>query len=74
MLGVRVDEVIITDELGGAAFRKPNEAAFRLMQERLKQSYEKMVYIGDNTKKDFIAPEKRGMKWIWFNNPDGIHR
>lgn len=69
-----VDEIIVTDELGGVVFRKPNEAAFRLMQERLRQSYEKMVYIGDNTKKDFIAPEKLGMKWIWFNNPEGLYK
>lgn len=69
-----VDEIIVTDELGGVAFRKPNAAAFRLMQERIKQPYEKMIYIGDNTKKDFLAPQKLGMKWIWFNNPDGIHR
>lgn len=26
-----VDEIIVTDELDGVTFRKPNEAAFRLM-------------------------------------------
>lgn len=68
-----VDEVIVTDELGGVEFRKPNEAAFRLMQERMAVSFEKMIYVGDNMKKDFIAPERLGIKWIWFNNPEGVY-
>ena len=56
-LRIHVDEIIVTDELGGVKFRKPNEAAFRLMQRRMSVPFEKMVYIGDNMKKDFIAPE-----------------
>ena len=68
-----VDEIIVTDELGGVAFRKPNEAAFRLMQERLAVPFENMVYIGDNRKKDFIAPDSLGMRTIWFQNVDGIY-
>ena len=46
---------IITDELGGAEFRKPNETAFRQMAEALAAPFERMVYIGDNLKKDFMA-------------------
>lgn len=72
-LGIQVDEIIITDELGGVEFRKPNPAAFRLMQERLTVPFERMVYVGDNTQKDFIAPENLGMRTIWFRNPDGIY-
>ena len=68
-----VDEIIVTDELGGVEFRKPNEAAFRLMQERMAVSFEKMVYVGDNMKKDFIAPERLGMQTIHFSNPDGLY-
>lgn len=66
-------KIIVTDELGGIAFRKPNETAFRMMQEALGVPYEKMVYIGDNTKKDFIAPQKLGMQTIYFYNPDGLY-
>ncbi len=66
-------KVIITDELGGIEFRKPNEAAFRLMQEKMHVPFEKMAYVGDNIKKDFIAPEKLGMKCIYFKNPDGLY-
>lgn len=72
-LGLTADEIIITDELGGIEYRKPNEAAFVLMQQRMDVPFEKMVYIGDNPNKDFIAPEKLGMKTIYFKNSDGIY-
>lgn len=68
-----VDDIIITDALGGVEFRKPNEAAFRLMQEKWQLPFKKMIYIGDNPKKDFIAPEKLGMESLYFCNPDGLY-
>lgn len=67
------DHIIVTDELGGVEFRKPNQAAFRLMQQALGVPFSQMVYIGDNPKKDFIAPEALGMQAIWFANPDGLY-
>ncbi|WP_176407314.1 HAD-IA family hydrolase [Fibrobacter sp. UWB4] len=68
-----VDEFIITDELGGAQFRKPCDIAFRIMQKRLNVPFEQMVYVGDNPKKDFIAPRELGMKSICFMNGDGLY-
>lgn len=68
-----VDKIIITDELGGPEYRKPNPRAFELMKEWLGVPYDKMVYIGDNIQKDFIAPEKLGIQSIWFKNPDGLY-
>lgn len=73
-LDLAVDEVIVTDELGGIDFRKPCLVAYQKMQQMLGVPFEKMVYIGDNAKKDFIAPEKLGMKWIWFKNSDGLYK
>lgn len=67
------DYMIVTDELGGTDFRKPNPASFELMSERLGTAYGKMCYIGDNIRKDFIAPESLGMRCIWFQNADGIY-
>lgn len=67
------DMIIVTDELGGSIYRKPNEAAFRLMQQVLDVPFEKMVYIGDNKSKDFIAPKKLGMQAIYFKNEDGLY-
>ena len=72
-LGLDVDEIIVTDELGGIEFRKPNIAAFLLMQEKMKVPYDTMVYIGDNIQKDFIAPKKLGMQTIWYKNKYGIY-
>ena len=74
-LGLRelFDEIIITDELGGAMYRKPCDRAFCLMRERLDVPYTEMIYIGDNPAKDFIAPEKLGMKTLYFKNPDGLY-
>ena len=68
-----VDEIIVTDEFGGPEFRKPNSKAFQVMREKLDVSYDEMCYVGDNTKKDFIAPEQLGMRSIWFKNSDGLY-
>lgn len=67
------DEIIITDELGGIQYRKPNPEAFKKMGEVLDASYKEMIYIGDNANKDFMAPQKMGMKCVWFKNQDGIY-
>lgn len=29
-----IDDIIVTDELGGIQFRKPNDISFRIMQNR----------------------------------------
>lgn len=67
------DCMIVTDELGGADFRKPNPTAFKQMAGKLEVAYEQMCYIGDNIRKDFIAPENLGMQCIWFRNEDGLY-
>lgn len=67
-----VNNIIITDELGGIDFRKPNELAFRLMKAKFNVTFQEMVYIGDNQRKDFIAPLKLGMKAWWLRNEDGL--
>lgn len=72
-LGLKVDKAIITDELGGIEYRKPNKTAYCLMKEYLCVEFERMVYVGDNICKDFIAPENLGMKTIWFKNKDGLY-
>ncbi len=68
-----MDAIIVTDELGGESFRKPNPAAFEMMREKLSVRFEDMVYIGDNPKKDFDAPKKLGMQWLWFKNQEGLY-
>ena len=68
-----VDEIIITDELGGEAFRKPDDIAFRMMQRKLNVPFSAMVYVGDNMSKDFTAPRQLGMQYLWLCNPDGLY-
>ena len=72
-LGLDVDDVIITDELGGIQFRKPCDIAFRILQTRWRLPASEMVYVADNPAKDFQAPRQLGMKCVWFRNKDGMY-
>lgn len=67
------DYMIVTDELGSIEYRKPNELAYKMMARKFGAEYSEMCYVGDNMKKDFIAPMKLGMRSIWFRNPDGLY-
>lgn len=73
-LSKMVDDVIITDELGGVQFRKPCDISFRIMLTRWRMNPEDVVYIGDNIEKDFQAPQQLGMKSIYFNNCNGLYK
>ena len=68
-----IDYTIVTDELGGIEYRKPNPKAFELMQQNLNIPFNKMAYVGDNKSKDFIAPSSLGIKSIRFQNRDGLY-
>lgn len=68
-----IDDIIITDELGGVQFRKPNDISFRIMQTRWGVPFENIAYIGDNSDKDFIAPGILGMRSVYFDNKDSIY-
>lgn len=57
-----VDEVIITDELGGDC-RKPNPKAFEIMAEHFGVTLDQMAYVGDNPQKDFVIG-KHGVKTV----------
>ncbi len=68
-----VDDIIITDELGGIQFRKPCDIAFRIMLTRWRMNPADVMYVGNNVAKDFQAPQQLGMKYVWFKNPDGLY-
>lgn len=72
-LGLDVDDVIITDELGGIQFRKPCDIAFRIMATRWRLNPADVVYVGDNPAKDFQALQQLGMRSLWFKNADGLY-
>ena len=68
-----VDDIIVTDELGGVQFRKPCDIAFRILQNRWRLPASHIVYVGDNPAKDLQAPKQLGMKCIYFKNMDGLY-
>ena len=68
-----VDDIVITDELGGVQFRKPCDIAFRIMITRWRMNPADVIYVGDNPVKDFQAPKQLGMKWILYKNADGLY-
>lgn len=68
-----IEDIIITDELGGIQFRKPCDIAFCIMQNRWRLPYEQIVYVGDNLNKDFQACRQLGMRWKYFRNDDGLY-
>ena len=72
-LGLKADRIIITDELGGIGYHKPNPTAFQMMQRFFDVPFHRMMYVGDNQQKDFAAPDQPGMKSVWFRNPDEIY-
>lgn len=72
-IGPLMDEIIVTDELGGIEYRRPNDAAFRLMADKMCVDFKHICYIGDNVQKDFISPQKLGMRCIWVRNKEGLY-
>lgn len=50
-----VNSIIVTDELGGIEYRKPNPTAFKKMCKTLCIQPKEMIYVGDNPKKDFAV-------------------
>ena len=67
-----IDKIIYTDEFG-REYWKPNPLAFESMKEFFDVDYDEMIYIGDNIKKDFIAPNFLGMKSILLKNNNGVY-
>jgi putative hydrolase of the HAD superfamily len=69
----RVDEIILTDDLG-REFWKPHPRAFELMAEKLSARAEDCTYLADNPAKDFVAPRALGWRTIQIRRPEGIYR
>lgn len=69
-----VEDVIITDELGGTQFRKPCDIAFRIMITKWRMNPADVMYVGDNAEKDFQSPQQLGMRSVWFRNEDGLYQ
>jgi putative hydrolase of the HAD superfamily len=64
--------IVYTEQLG-REFWKPSPVGFIKIIETLKTRPENMVYIADNEKKDFIAPNKLGFLTVQLIRSARIH-
>jgi len=64
--------IIYTEQLG-REFWKPSPAGFEKIMAALKTRPENMVYVADDEKKDFIAPNKLGFLTVRVIRRAGIH-
>ena len=68
---VSPEDIVISEEFGS---EKPAEANYRHFMLRYPECH-KFVYVGDNPKKDFIAPNRLGWKTICLlDNGQNIHK
>lgn len=63
-----VDKIIITDELGGSEYRKPNPKAFEIMCDEFRIQPNEMVYVGDNPNKDFAVKKILPITTVWLTS------
>lgn len=64
--------IVYTEELGREHW-KPSPAGFEKIMQTLNVRPDNVVYVADNEKKDFIAPNKLGFSTIQLTRPARIH-
>lgn len=67
------EEIIYTEKLG-REYWKPSPRGFEKLLEKFDISPGQAAYIADNEKKDFIAPNRLGMKTIKMLRKNRIHK
>jgi putative hydrolase of the HAD superfamily len=65
-----MEKIIYTDEFG-PDFWKPSPFAYQELMRLFNVQPELCIYIADNPKKDFIAPNQLGWKTVQVKRPDG---
>ncbi len=65
--------ILYTEELG-REFWKPSPRGFERLLELLEARPEQAVYVGDNEIKDFIAPNRLGLRTVQLCRPAGLYR
>ena len=66
-------EIILYTEKLGRECWKPSPVGFEKITQSLNEVPARMVYVGDNEKKDFIAPNKLGFSTIQLIRPARVH-
>lgn len=59
------DMIVVTDEMGGIEYRKPNTFAYKLICDKFGVDFKDCLAVGDNLKKDFEIGDY-GMKTIYL--------
>lgn len=67
-----LDCIIYTEKLGPEHW-KPSPKSFEMMLSNFGIAACETVYVGDNLRKDFIAPNKMGFKTILISRKNRIH-
>ncbi len=62
------DPLILTDSLG-REYWKPHEKAFRMVEEAWRLPGKVLAYVGDNPRKDFVAPRRLGWTCLRLRLP-----
>ena len=65
--------IVYTEQLG-REFWKPSPAGFEKILTRFDITGENCVYVGDDLKKDFIAPNELGFKTVHIIHPNRLHQ
>jgi putative hydrolase of the HAD superfamily len=71
-LSALIDPAIFTDTWG-RDFWKPHTRAFELISKTWRIPHDRLVYVGDNPAKDFIAPTGLGWRTIRLRLPGQLH-
>jgi putative hydrolase of the HAD superfamily len=69
----RMDYMVVTDELGGPAFRKPNSLGYETVLRGLGALPQEAMYVADNPAKDFLAPNAMGMASVLYTGASGLY-
>lgn len=68
-----VDEIIVTDAIGGEQCRKPHPLAFEILCKIFTIHPEEMVYVGDNPQKDFAVKKFLPITTIQIKSGQGLY-
>ncbi len=68
----RFRAIVYTEELGRSCW-KPSQAGFERLIETLATAPDRMAYVADNERKDFVAPNRLGMLTIQVVRPRRLH-
>lgn len=69
----RIACCLVTDELGGRSFWKPHPEAFQRVMTTHPGPPSGYVYVGDNARKDFIAPRALGWRTVRVRRAGSEH-